>query len=876
MTRASRFSTSGLLARHLSSRFAGSAVLGILVAFAVGGLASLPHALTSLADDELRYEIGSLEPLRVDVNASGSLGAQTTSATTAAGIFGTTDEAVRGIPRSVPSPLGDLMGTANWIAEFRPASITPPEPLAGISPEVRLTVDLGAADRVRYVAGVAPSAWTGDADTPTAADAPIDIAVSQRAATTLALSVGDELSSPYGTLRVSGVFEPRDPTDEFWAHADDLLNPVVIRSPGSPDTVITSALIDPVSTRGLATALAESELRVWYTTVQAKLEYAQTSEVLQQIRQLSTVGMGLPNQQRLAFRTGLTDAISHVIEHVSTLTALLALAGSAPLGVVLAALVLGIRAVVLKRQPALDLVIARGASTLDARRVMAIEGSLIAAPAAILGIAGAAVLVGMQPDAIVAPLLLAAAVPLVFAITVRVSAGRPQRSDLQSRARSRGRWIIEVLIVGLAAVAYLLLSRRGLASSSTVGIDPLLATTPLLLSLAVCVAVLRVYPLPLLAYHRWARGRRSAVGLLGSARAIREPAIGLVSVVAMLVGVSTAVCSLVLAATVTTGLDTNARTQVGADARVDARAITDAALTDLRAVPGVTAAAPIEYVPTTEVRSASRLSVTLIIADTAALHAVRPDLPVLTGDAQLSVLVSADLADQVADSVTVSGQPGVLRGFAAADALPGVAGNWVLIDADFANTVLGSPFEPTSVLLSTNGASSDALTHALPDGGALTERSAVLAESAARPSVTGLRAALAGAIALSALMAAITVALGAVASAPARNRLMSVGHILGMSRRQLRSVVAWEIGPVAVTSIVAGVGLGVILPLFVLRVVDLRALIGGTSPVAVTIPWLVIAAGAIGFAAVVALAGAISIGVARRVDPARQVRMGAE
>jgi putative ABC transport system permease protein len=875
MTRASRFTTSrfstlGLLARHLAARFSGSAVLGVLVALAVGGLASLPHALTSLADDELRYEIGSLEPLRVDVNASGSLGAQTTSATTAVGIFGTTDDAVRGIPNSVPSPLGDLMGEANWIAEFRAASVTPAQPLPGISPEVRLTVDLGAADRVRYVEGVAPSTWT------TASDAPIDIAVSQRAATTLALSVGDELSSPYGTLLVSGVFEPRDPTDEFWAHADDLLNPVVIRSPGSPDTVIASVLIDPVSTHGLATALAESELRVWYTTVQSNLEYAQTSEVLQQIRQLSTVGMGLPNQQRLAFRTGLTDAISDVIEHVSTLTALLALAGSAPLGVVIAALVLGIRAVVLKRQPALDLVIARGASTLDARRVMAIEGSVIAAPAAVLGIAGAAVLVGMQPDALVAPLLLAAAVPLVFAITVRVSAGRPQRSDLQSRARSRGRWIIEVLIVGLAAVAYLLLSRRGLASSSTVGIDPLLATTPLLLSLAVCVVVLRLYPLPLLTYHRWARRRRSAVGLLGSARAIREPAIGLVSVVAMLVGVSTAVCSLVLAATVTTGLETNARTQVGADARVDAPAITDAALAHLRAVPGVTAAAPIEYVPTTEVRSTSRLSVTLIVADTAALHAVRPDLPVLTGDAQLSVLVSADLADQVSGMVTVSGQPGVVRGFAAADALPGVTGTWVLIDAAFADRVLGSPFEPTSALLSTNGASSDALTKALPDGGALTERSVVLAESAARPSVVGLRAALAGAISLSALMAAITVALGAVASAPARNRLMSVGHILGMSRRQLRSVVAWEIGPVAVTSIVAGVGLGVILPLFVLRVVDLRALMGGTSPVTVTIPWLAIVAGAIGFAAVVALAGAISIGVARRVDPARQLRMGAQ
>jgi putative ABC transport system permease protein len=92
----------------------------------------------------------------------------------------------------------------------------------------------------------------------------------------------------------------------------------------------------------------------------------------------------------------------------------------------------------------------------------------------------------------------------------------------------------------------------------------------------------------------------------------------------------------------------------------------------------------------------------------------------------------------------------------------------------------------------------------------------------------------------------------------------------------LRRIVAWEIAPVAVTAIAVGIAVGLGLPFLILGVVDLRAVIGGLSPVVVTIPWLVVALGVAGFGAVIATAGAISIGVARRVDPARQLRMGTE
>ena len=112
------------------------------------------------------------------------------------------------------------------------------------------------------------------------------------------------------------------------------------------------------------------------------------------------------------------------------------------------------------------------------------------------------------------------------------------RGDLRVRSRSRVRWVAEVAVVLLAAVAVLLLTRRGLVAASTVvGTDPLLAAAPVLLAAASCVVALRIYPIPLRAAQRAQRGRRGAAGLLGAARAVRDPALGFVAALAMVVGI---------------------------------------------------------------------------------------------------------------------------------------------------------------------------------------------------------------------------------------------------------------------------------------------------------------------------------------------------
>ena len=90
------------------------------------------------------------------------------------------------------------------------------------------------------------------------------------------------------------------------------------------------------------------------------------------------------------------------------------------------------------------------------------------------------------------------------------------------------------------------------------------------------------------------------------------------------------------------------------------------------------------------------------------------------------------------------------------------------------------------------------------------------------PTVAAMEAALLLAAAASLALTMLTVVLASVAAAAARNRLIGVLRILGMSRRQLRAIQAWELGPVAITAVVAGTALGLVLPLIVTSALDLR------------------------------------------------------
>jgi len=112
--------------------------------------------------------------------------------------------------------------------------------------------------------------------------------------------------------------------------------------------------------------------------------------------------------------------------------------------------------------------------------------------------------------------------------------------------------------------------------------------------------------------------------------------------------------------------------------------------------------------------------------------------------------------------------------------------------------------------------------------------------------------------------------------ADARNRILSLLRTLGGTRREVAALVAWELAPPALIGLLAGVALGLALPWLVLAAVDLRPYTGATTQPALAIDPLLVAgaAGAVGVAVIIA--GAVSVAVARRRDPATTLRMGAD
>jgi putative ABC transport system permease protein len=575
------------------------------------------------------------------------------------------------------------------------------------------------------------------------------------------------------------------------------------------------------------------------------------------------------------------------------MTALLALAGSGPLGVLIAVLALGVRSVIARRKDALALASARGASSAQLRGVMLLEGLVIAVPGSILAVVVAVLAVPARvgPESLVLPIVVAAAVPVLFVATTPGRGLRASRADLAAGSRSTRRWVLEVIVVALAALALYLLARRGLLDSSAeVGVDPLLAATPLLLSLAACVIVLRLYPLPLLALQRRLRRSRGAVGMIGSARAVRDPTAGFASVLAMVAGVSAALFSLVMATTLSAGLLSTAQHDVGADIRVEALQLRPDLVDSIVALPGVTTSAALSIAPdVTMAAGYSELHAGVVFVDAAALHAVRPDLPQLeVGGDEVHYLASAGVTDRIPDgSSALDSVPATSSGTIDDMALPGLGGTWVIVDASEQARILGTELIPSQLLLTTGAgvdraalATSirDLVVKAQPAGDAdrvsVTDVASTVAAAEARPTTRGLTVALMLAAALSLVLSAIAIIVGSYAATAARNRILGVLRMLGMSPRQARGLVAWELAPVAITAVVAGTALGLALTFIVTSVLDLRAFVGGTATVSpVVTPWLV-AAVAVGFAAIAACSGLIAIVVARRTNPAQTVKMG--
>jgi putative ABC transport system permease protein len=886
--------TRSLVGRHLGSGLGISILVAVLVAATVFVVALAPRALLRLGTDELRYELRREVPAQIDLSGDGPVNLG--SGSTVDAILGSMDSKLAEVPARLPAPLSDGAGATRWLVRTAAERAGVPEDPTRVL-IMKLAVDLHWMDDIRFVDGVPPVPWPGAAGSSEGDESPpVEIALSRATAEAMGVEVGDAIVTDQTRYLLAGTYDVVEPRDHLWQHERDLLEPAFIRDPGSPLKIQGSAFIAPDSISGLREQFSAGELSAWVPIDPEAYRYADASELGLQARKVTSTPVSLPDGGQLELRSDIDQIVSETQDKVAATSALIALTASGFVGVLIAAYALCIQAVIRRRRTILALASARGARPRQLRAVMMLEALLIVVPASLVavGLAAAVIPEPVGIDGWLAPL----AVALIPVVLAGALAGAPPvragRDDLASRWGGTSRWVVEVTVLGLAAVAVLLVQRRGLiASSAAVGVDPLLSAMPVLLAVAVGLLALRVYPIPLRAVHRAVRVRRAPAATVGSARAIRDPGVGLIGTLALVVGVSMAVFTTVMISTVGQGLRQSAHDQVGADLQVAAHDLPAELVGRLSELPGVTAAVALVSTPGVDFSDeAGPTEISVVLADTHALHQVRPDIPELTEkiDGRIPVLISSDWANRVEGTeLHVGNSLAVQQGVIPADALPGSSRHWVLVDSSAAKEIGLAGQVPRRVLAGLSSGADPAAVAAevtrivvagqpqeFSESVRVDTAEGLLAELRAAPITSGLESSLFIVSVASLLLTMLIVALSSLTAAGARNRVVGVLRVLGMTTRQIRSLVAWEFAPVAASAVIVGVGLGIALPYLVTTVLDLRGFFGGNSSPQPAIEPLWIASAVWVFIVAVVTAVAAATVAGRRLAPAGVLKMGEE
>ncbi|WP_129789335.1 FtsX-like permease family protein [Promicromonospora panici] len=831
-----------------------------------------------------------------------------------------------------PEPLRSTMGAPRFHVTSTDEAYTDPTPGSRLSQaKVFLRAATDVAEHGELVEGRWPEATPGPvfADdgmgSPTRPEEPappVEVAVSRVVADRYGWELGGRydtlggagivaLAERYETLVVTGIFETGDPNADYWLHHGLAARPSIILTPNGGLIGTAAVYVDPAMITPLTLGMAET--RVWYPVSTGGVTAAEVPTLLSQINGQSAktflveAAPGDPSPIQLRPSSRLGEILERLLAQRTGVDAIVAVLAVGPLGATVAVLALGARLVVDRRRTALALLRARGASGTQLRLLMGGEGLVVGLGSAAAGFAaGLAVSAGFGLDAPVTvsqvALALAAGLAPAAALALATSpAGlRPTRADLAPRSRSRVRRILEVLVVASAALATWLLLSRGVVAGSGAGtgVDPLVAAAPLLVSLALTLLAVRAYPWLTLAVERALAPRRDLVPFLGAARATRDPAGGPVPAVALVLAVAIAATSAVLYSTVSGGIVREAWRATGADLRISGPLVDAPAAEKITALDGVEAVSPVAAVGDGVLREQSTSRRTEVYtADAAALATAQEDvagapatLRGLAGPGGPEGAVPVILTRAAAGPGVGVGSPGgtlvtsegsvPVHVVDVVDELPGLPAGRALVLAD-ADRLAESAGDNSYARLALVGLADDA------DRAAVTAEISRLLPTAvvedpdqeadamlAAPVSGGLVIAFVLAVALAGLLCAAAVVMTLMLAAPARARLLAVLQTLGLSSRQGRGLVGWEIGPWAVVALVVGAVLGVAVPSLVLAAVDVTALTGGITQPDPQYDPLLLGAGAAGFVAVVLAAVGIAAALSRRGEVAAQLRMG--
>ncbi len=911
-----------LVRRHLRTSAGATLALALVALLGAAVLSAGPRALAEVHSRQLAHATAEASPVARDVIA-------TTSVAPGYGdeydpyrglTFGPTEatsveppqpawdeylDGLRALRDAQPGPLRDVLGEPDLTVS---GGRTPVERVEGndvASPWVVPRAGATTPEHVRVVEGRWPlptPALTdrrlmlpGSDGVVDVVPAPIEVAMSAASAAELGWTLGSVHPAPGAQLPplvLVGIWEPVDPGSEYWAHNPTAVTPEVVVDPNVGKIVTAAVYGDPGT---VAAWVPAPSTRVWFPVRADGVRSDEVPALLAQLRGMASRTETVRPGDRATFHpaSGLTGILEDVLGRRSGVDAIVAVLAAGPLGAVGALLVLGGRLVVERRRAALALVRARGASGPWVRGVVAVEGLATGLPAAAAGL-GLGLLavpghVAPVQVALAAVAGLAPAVALAGAASARGM--RAERADLARRpSRRRLRPVLESLVGAGAVVSVALLLQRGVvAGTDDLGVDPLLAAAPLLLSVAVTLLAVRAFPWLARGLERTLARRADLVPFLGAARATRDPAGGVVPALALVLAVAVAASSAVLQSTVAAGITREAWAEVGADLRVAGPVVGAEEVAALRGIDGVRAVSPVADLGQLALGSGGGAGeqVTVYGVDAAALAEVQAGVPGAPAgvaelaepdaDGQLRALVSASLGVAAGSSAATLGGRG-LAVLGAVDALPGAppASRFVLVDLVAATAALGRDAYPRLALVALDPGTGDA-------GRAAVERAvrdvlptavvddpvAGQAELLAAPSASGLAAAFTLAVALSALLCAAAVVLTLVLAAPARARLLAVLRTLGLPRRAERGVGLWEIGPWAVVALLVGAALGWAVPSLVVAAVDLTPLTGGDARPPLSVDPATLGALAAGFAIVVLAGAALAARLGRGDDVAR-------
>jgi putative ABC transport system permease protein len=770
----------------------------------------------------------------------------------AAAVWGNVDDGLARLRSTIPGPLLDATEPADYNVVTEPWRSKPyAKPAAGLSvgydPRFLSRVTLVEGEAPRIVPDAVPS------------DAPIDVITTQAIADRLWWEVGETrtLELPdrlEQVITLSGIFEPNDAGAPYWEHTSyGLIASVPEEAEYTEALVFANAAGAPAADESVLNPRSS----LWYSVRPEAITASTTAEIARQAREFTTVAQDIGDQTRMPFRTKLPELLDEVEVRNASSQAILATIVAGPLGLAVAIEILIARLAVSRLRQSLDLLAARGSSAAQLRLLLALPTLVIGVVATAVGVAVGLLLPGGRLG--VGGIAAIATVAVAPALIVTLLGTAHRRSGRSRLPVGPLRIAVEALVAIAAIAALVTITQRGVGSrvgyGESGGVDLLAAATPLLLSLLGCIVALRLYPLALgRALAATARSRAIAP-LLGIARALRAGSAGLVPILAVLIGVSVAVFSGVLTTTLSSGLETASRVEVGADIGVADVRLDVATVDEIRGVPGVDSAASIS----TEIfhylypADQSRLTVTLGLVDSADLARVQRDRPyaipltdeLLTADGgAVPLLVSTSVAEATRGKSTA-----MLDKYDVRLTSPGVyapiirkAPSWVLADRVHAEALhYGTPTTATQVLVRLEpGASVERVRADIQsiagDGASLITPDDVAETITANPAVGGIRGAALLAILGSVVLSLTALVLTTVIDGRQRRRSLALLAPLGLSGRQGRSAVAWELAPLSLVGLVVGLVLGAALSLVLLTAVQpgvvadplwLLAIVGG-------------------------------------------------